>query len=151
MELKPLLTMRDTVKDPVDIGDGPHGQRMILDITGGSFTGEKLSGSILSSGGDWILVDDSGVAHLDVRITLKTEDDALIYMQYHGVLIMNEAVNEALAGGKPTEFGDTYFMTQPRFETGDERYQWLNNIVAIGEGRVLHNAAEYRIYELLND
>ena len=55
------------------------------------------------------MIDENSVGHLDVKITLPTEDNALIYMQYHGVLIINEAVNQALNDGNPTEFGDTYF------------------------------------------
>jgi hypothetical protein len=47
--------------------------------------------------------------------------------------------------------GTLYFMTQPRFETGDPRYGWLNRVVAVAEGRLLPNAVEYRVYELLND
>jgi len=56
----------------------------------------------------------------------------------------------ALGSGGETAFGDTYFMTQPRFETGDERYDWLNRVVAVAEGRVLPNAVEYRVYQDLN-
>ncbi|MBL4708390.1 MAG: DUF3237 domain-containing protein, partial [Flavobacteriales bacterium] len=118
--------------------------------TGGTFEGEKLRGTLLPSGGDWILVDDQGVGHLDVRITLQTDDGALLYVQYYGVLEMTEAVMTAMAGGKPTEFGDIYFMTQPRVETADERYQWLNNIVAVAEGRVVESAVEYQVYEVAN-
>ena len=56
----------------------------------------------------------------------------------------------AIAKGEETDYGDTYFMTQPRFETGDPRYQWLNRIVAVAEGRVLPNAVEYHVYQLVN-
>jgi len=148
MKLKPLMTMHADLKPPVDVGNSPLGQRLIFDVIGGNFEGGKLNGTLLSSGGDWILVDDDGIGHLDVRITLKTEDDALLYVQYHGVLEMTDAVTTALAGGKPTEFGDIYFMTQPRIETGDLRYKWLNNIVAVAEGRVVESAVEYQVYEL---
>jgi hypothetical protein len=63
---------------------------------------------------------------------------------------MNEKVLGALGKGEATDYGDTYFMTQPRFETGDPRYAWLNRVVAVAEGRVLPNAVEYRVYELVN-
>lgn len=151
IKLKPLMTLHGDLKAPVDIGKGLYGQRLIFDVTGGTFEGEKLRGTLMPGGGDWILVDDKGIGHLDVRITLKTEDDALLYVQYYGVLEMTEAVTTAMAGGKPTEFGDTYFMTQPRVETGDERHKWLNNIVAVAEGRVVESAVEYQVYELIND
>lgn len=151
MILKPLMSMHANLKAPVDIGKGPYGQRTIFDVTTGTFEGEKLNGTILPSGGDWILIDDQSVGHLDVRITLKTNDGALLYVQYHGILEMTDAVMTAMAGGKPTEFGDIYFMTQPRIETGDERYKWLNNIIAVAEGRVISSGVEYKIYEVAND
>jgi hypothetical protein len=66
------------------------------------------------------------VGHLDVRITLATEDGARIYVQYYGVIVMNEHVNRALTQGGATAYGDTYFMTQPRYETGDARYKRLS-------------------------
>jgi uncharacterized protein DUF3237 len=150
MKLVPLMTMHGDLKPPVDVGKGPYGQRMIFDVTGGTFEGEKLRGKVLASGGDWILVDDQGVGHLDVRITLETDGGALLYVQYYGILELKEEVMTAIGGGKPTEFGDVYFMTQPRVETGDERYKWLNNIIAVAEGRVVENAVEYQIYEVAN-
>ena len=96
------------------------------------------------------LVDDGGIGRLDVRGTLETHDGARIYILYFGVLEMNDGVQAALASGGSTDYGDTYFMTQPRFETGDPRYAWLNAVVAVAEGRVLHNAVEYRVFQVGN-
>ncbi len=151
MQLKPLMTYTATLKPPVEVGSVPQGTRTIFDVTGGHFEGERLNGKILASGADWLLVDGQGVGRLDVRATLETDDGARIYIQYFGVLVMNEKVGEALAAGGSTDFGDTYFMTAPRLETGDERYAWLNGIVAVAEGRVLPGAVEYRVFELVND
>lgn len=97
-----------------------------------------------------MLIDTEGVGHLDVRCILKTDDGALIYVQYCGVLLMNEKVNSALAQGGATEYGDSYFMAQPRYETGDARYKWLNRIIAIAEGRLAPSAVEYQVFELLH-
>jgi len=72
-------------------------------------------------------------------------------VQYHGVLLFNEKLAAALAEGRETQYGDTFFMTQPRFETGDPRYAWLNSTVAVSQGRVLPNAVEYRVYEVVNE
>jgi len=86
-----------------------------------------------------------------VRGTFETTDGARIYMQYYGVVVINDKVAEALAEGRETQYGDTYFMTQPRFETGDPRYAWLNSTVAVSQGRVLPNAVEYRVYEVVSE
>ena len=68
-----------------------------------------------------------------------------------GVLVVDEKLATALAEGRETQYGDTYFMTQPRFETGDPRYAWLNSTVAVSQGRVLPNAVEYRVYQVVNE
>ncbi|HJL61334.1 MAG TPA: DUF3237 domain-containing protein [Pseudomonadales bacterium] len=150
MKLEPLMTMYADLKDSVEVGEGPSGNRIIFDVTGGHFEGEKLKGKILASGADWIIMDSDGVGHLDVRITLQTDDGANIYVQYYGVLVFNEKISESQAGTRQAEFGDTYFVTQPRFETGDERYKWLNRTMAVAEGRPLKNAVEYQVYEVTN-
>jgi hypothetical protein len=150
MKLEYLMTYRADLKPPVEIGAGPFGTRSIFDVVGGTAEGPRLKGKFLASGGDWLLVDGAGIGHLDVRGTLETEDGAYIYVHYHGVLELNEKVLAAVTGGEETDYGDTYFMTQPRFETGDPRYQWMNRIVAVAEGRALPNAVEYRVYQLVN-
>ena len=100
-----------------------------------------MKGNVLPSGADWMVMGSDGAARLDVRATLQTHDGANVYLQYHGVLHLNDKVAAALASGTALEFGDTYFFTTPRFETGDERYAWLNKIVAVGQGRLLPNAS----------
>ena len=57
----------------------------------------------------------------------------------------------AASQGQGMELGDTYFMTQPRFETGSSDYAWLNRIVAIAEGRLVENGVEYTVFECLHD
>jgi hypothetical protein len=36
----------------------------------------------------------------------------------------------------------------PRFETGDERYRWLNRIQAVGKGAFDGTTLAYQVYEL---
>ena len=145
------MTFRAELRDAVDIGAGPAGARQIFDVTGGSFEGPRMKGRVLPSGADWLVMGSDGTGRLDVRATLQTDDGANIYVQYYGVVHLDEKVMTALASGEAMEFGDTYFFTAPRFETGDERYAWLNKIVAVGQGRMLPNAVEYRLFEVQND
>ncbi|MBW2233391.1 MAG: DUF3237 domain-containing protein, partial [Deltaproteobacteria bacterium] len=135
MKLEPLMTYHADLKAPVEVGKGPLGNRMIFDVVGGSAEGPRISGKLLASGADWLVIDESGIARLDVRATLETHDGAHIYMHYHGILEMNEKVTAAMARGESTDYGETYFMTSPRFETGDPRYTWINRLVAVAEGR----------------
>jgi hypothetical protein len=64
---------------------------------------------------------------------------------------MNERTGAAAAQQGTTNFGDTYWMIQPSFETGDSRYAWLNQVLAAGEGRFSPEGVEYRVYGLVND
>jgi hypothetical protein len=150
-KLEYLMTYRADLEAPVEVGAVPSGTRQIFDVKGGTFEGPRLKGRLLPSGGDWLLVGNDGVGRLDVRGTLETDDGARIYVQYHGVIVLNEKVLGALAEGRESDYGDSYFMTQPRFETGHPSYEWLNSVVAVAEGRALGNAVEYRVFQVVND
>jgi hypothetical protein len=128
------------------IGAGPYGRRQLLEITGGEFQGTKITGRVLPSGGDWMLMGADGVARLDVRMMLETEDGTPIYMQFSGMLEVNDRVTAAWNGSHESDYDDAYFFAQPRFETGDPRYAWLNRIVCLAEGKVGPNKVTYRVY-----
>lgn len=151
MKLRPLVNYYAKLTSGTDLGPVPFGVRRIFDIMEGTFEGERMRGKILPSGGDWLLVDAEGVGRLDVRATFLTDDGARIYVQYPGIIVMTPKVQAAVAEGGSTEYGESYFMTQPRFETSDPRYTWINRVVAVGEGRVAPNGVEYRVFEVLHD
>ncbi|MEL0323675.1 MAG: DUF3237 domain-containing protein, partial [Rhodospirillales bacterium] len=75
-----------------DVGGTPHGDRLVARITGGTFSGPKLKGHIHDGGGDWLLTGTDGVSKIDVRMTLETDDGALLYTTYHGFRHGPEAV-----------------------------------------------------------
>ena len=98
-------------------------------------------------GGEWALVCADGYLRADVRAQVQTHDDAFLYFQYVGLLEMNPAVQTALASGTATDFADQHFYTNPRAETGDERYAWVNTTFFIGEGRIIPGpGVEYRVW-----
>jgi Protein of unknown function (DUF3237) len=132
------------------VGSGPFGQRLITNVTSGQFTGARLTGTIVPSGADWLLVGQDGYGRLDTRLTFKTADGALIYVQYFGLVEMTPAIMAILGGGDtPTDFGAQYFFIDPRMETGDKRYLWVNQTMFTGQGRVLPGPrVEYRVYRL---
>ena len=146
MKLNELFTIRISLGDSSVIGNGPSGLRVIAEVAGGTFEGERLKGTVLTPGADWVVLDGP-YGEVDVRLNLLCEDGARIYMRYTGVLEQNEAATAALSGNGETNFGDHYFVTQPRFECGHEGYEWLNRLVAIGEGRLVNGEVEYRVYE----
>jgi hypothetical protein len=151
LKLEPLMHYHADLEPGTEVGAGPFGTRRIVDVKGGTFEGPRLRGRILRSGADWLLIGPDGVARLDVRATFETHDGAAIYLYYHGILVFDERVASALEKGEGTEYGEVDFITQPRFETGDPRYAWLNSVVAVSQGRVLQNAVEYQVYQGVND
>jgi len=140
----------DLQQPPRNTGAGPFGTRGLAVVTGGSFEGPRLKGKIWAGGGDWWLLGPDGVLRLDVRGTFETDDGALIYGQYYGVA-RPEAGSPVAQPGETSEYGDAYFMTTPRFETGDERYVWLNGLVCVAEGKRMEQGVAYRVYAVVND
>ena len=128
-------------------GQGPYGMRVILSVAGGWAKGERINGRLEGGGADWALLGDDGWARLDVRGQIVTDDDAVIYFNYTGVMEVNEAVQGALAGGETT-FDDQYFRTSPRLETGDERYAWVNQTWFVAKGRFVANGVRYEVYRV---
>ncbi len=112
MRLEHMMHLHADLKPPVDVGPGPFGTRQIFDVTGGRFEGPGLNGSVVASGADWILVGGDGVGRLDVRATLRTDDGALVYVKYPGVLVFNEAVMTAL-GPRAVRFSRRYRILHP--------------------------------------
>ena len=146
MNLVQEFTVSAMLKPPLPIGDGPIGTRMYYDVIGGEIRGDRLRGAVLG-GGEWALIGPDGFLRVDVRLQAETHDGAHLYIQYSGLLGLNETVQGALARGAGTDFGEQYFFTNPRIETGDERYAWLNTTFFIGEGRLLPGlGVEYRVW-----
>jgi hypothetical protein len=125
---------------------GSVGKRRIIPITGGKFKGPRLNGTILNNGADWQLVSADGLAHLDTRYALKTDDGALIYIQTHGFRYGPADVMAEIAKGNPVDPNKYYFRVYIQFETGSARYEWLNRAMAIGAGMRLRNAVIYDAY-----
>jgi hypothetical protein len=150
MELVPEFTFTARLAPSVPVGDGPFGARRIREVLGGEVHGERITGRVGTGGGDWILVGPDGWGRLDVRLTIHTDDGAHLFVQYFGVIEYNDAAHAANAGERSSDYGDHYFRTAPRLETGDPRYAWVNQTVFVGEGR-LHPGpvVEYRVHRVL--
>lgn len=146
MRLEALLTFTVEIGESTPIGAGPFGTRAIAEVKGGHFEGPRLRGHIKGPGADWVVFDAEGWGHIDVRMTFVTDDGANVYVSYTGLLEMNDAMRAGLDEGRETAFGDNAFTTHVRFESGDERYAWLNRVIAVGEGRAIPGGVEYRLY-----
>lgn len=140
------FTYSAMLKPPLPVGPGPIGTRMYFEVSGGEITGERLRG-VLHGGGEWALIGPDGFVRIDVRLQGTTHDGANLYIQYSGLLEFNEAVQNALANAEGTDFDDQYFYTNPRIETGDDRYAWLNTTFFVGRGHLIPGSGvEYRVW-----
>ena len=120
MKLIQECTFKAMLRAPLPVGAGPIGTRMYYDVSGGEVSGERLRGKILG-GGEWALIGPDGFLRVDVRLQVETHDGAFLYVQYVGLLELNDAVQRATTTGSGTDYGDQYFFTNPRMETGDPR------------------------------
>lgn len=118
---------------------------------GGRVEGPRISGRVLPSGADWVLVRSDGCNAVDVRIAIETDDGANIYVTYQGRLHWPRALADKIldpATVSSVDPSDYYFRITPYFETGSEKYAWLNKIVSVGIGRITATGVAYSVYEI---
>jgi hypothetical protein len=149
LRLSHELTMRIGVVPPLFMGAGPLGMRVVGGITTGTVRGERVNGTMAGPGADWMLVGPDGYGRADVRAQIQTDDGALIYVRYEGLLEFNAVVSSALIDPTAeTSWDDQYFRTTPHFETGDSRYAWLNRTTFVARGRVVAEGIEYEVFRV---
>jgi hypothetical protein len=133
---------------PQVIGPTPQGMRQIFCVTGGFFEGPRMKGEVLPGGGDWLLVRPDGVFQLDIRATVRTDDGALIYLSYYGLIDATPGVLARIQQGQDVPVSDYYFYVAPMFQTAAPKYEWLNRRLAIGKGKIVPRGVEYRVFAL---
>ena len=139
------------LEPPQVLSGTPNGMRQILLVKGGTVKGPKVSGVSMPGGGDWLRVRPDGIFELDVRACWKMDDDQLVYVTQPGVVDVSQAVFGRILQGEDVDLGEYYFRTIPRFETGSEKYGWLNNIISVGVGKAGPGLrwVEYAFYRIL--
>jgi hypothetical protein len=137
----------DLAQPALVAGNGPFGMRMILSVAGGWARGDRINGEVQGAGADWALLGPDGWTRIDVRSQVVTDDGAILYLTYTGVLEVNDAVQAALVGGE-TSFDDQYFRAALRIETGDERYAWANQTQFVTRGRLVPDAVEHDVHRV---
>src|SRR6266567_3574655 len=121
----PLFDIIVDLNPKLNIGDGPLGRRILFGAAGGRFEGPRLRGEVLAGGGDWALFRPDGAMALDVRLTLRTHDNALVHMTYGGRWITPAEWRADMADPVKRYQVDPahyYFRTNPLFETGATQY-----------------------------
>lgn len=113
-----VMQLKVTLGAPYSVGETPHGRRTVIPITGGTFEGPLLKGTILNGGADWQLAKGNRT-ELEAIYSIKTDDGVYIHIRNQGII-----ANGTDENGKPT----SYFRCAPHFEAPeDSKYAWLNN------------------------
>ena len=130
--LSRVYRLEATLAQPLDLGQTAQGHRRIVPLTGGTFTGPELKGTLLpGASADWQLVLPDGTALGDIRYTLQTDGGALLYVQSHGVRHGSADVLERLARGEHVDASEYTFRTSTQIETAEPELDWLNKGVFI--------------------
>ncbi len=143
-----LYTSTIKIDPPLELGKSPYGERRIINIKGGAFSGPRLSGRVLPGGADWQIIRYDGITEVEARYTLETHEGALIYVSNWGLRHGPREVMERLASGEEVDAAEYYFRTTPVFETGAPDYLWLNGLVSIAAGQRLANEVVITVYEV---
>ena len=124
-----------TLNAPLDAPQAIDQSLLVFNVQpGGWVEGPKIKGKIVAPAADWGRTMPSGVFRLDVRLTIRTDDNQLIFMTYGGALqFSNKEQGDSLGKGETLKADDFYFITAPTFETNAEKYAWLNAIQAVGK------------------
>ena len=141
------LTLAVDYAGVVPIGANRSGHRGIAPVTGGSFTGERLSGTV-RPGSDWFVTAADGTLIIDVRLTLDTADGATVYCRYEGRMIGRGDAMVRFHKGERLVADDYALTTVARFECGDERYCWLEDTIAVGVGEQGSGGPVYTLFEV---
>lgn len=102
------------------VGQTAHGTRVVIPITGGTFEGPNMKGTVLEGGADYQLVDQAkGRNEIEAIYSIKTDDGVFIHIRNCGLIVTGKN-----ADGSP----NFYFRCAPKFEApSDSKYNWLNN------------------------
>ena len=135
-ELVSMGTITVQLGERIEVGSGPKGTRLVVDVESVEVESDRVRASLAATdAADWLtLSEDGSIGCVDVRFTLKTDDGAYIYVEYAG----------------RADMANGLIATAPTFQTGDERYAWLNKIQAVGAGALEGNGRLiYSLYEVV--
>ena len=119
---KPVFQLLVTCSLPTPMGQRDGGTAVMIPITGGTVSGEKLAGEVVPGGADWALIKDDGTICIRAHYAIKTRDGTLIE-------VFNEGINQ-IDRGSPTASAN--MLTTPRFIAPDGEHAWLNSGVFVG-------------------
>ncbi|GAY17293.1 DUF3237 domain-containing protein [Mycobacterium sp. shizuoka-1] len=143
-----LLDMR-VAFDPAQVFATPTGTRMTFVIREGRCEGARIAGDLLAGGGDWVVIGTDGVARLDVRATLRTDDGAYVHVTVTGRVQMSPEATARYTTGELIRHDEIYARSSPLFDTDDERYRWINAVHTVAINQMSMSEVHYRVFEVV--
>ena len=135
--LESVGTIRVKLGEITHVGGGPKGTRVIVDVLSAEVQSDKIKATLATNdAADWLTLSADGtIGCLDVRLTLKTDDGEFIYVEYQGRGDMAKGLIAAA----------------PTFQTGSEKYAWLNGVQAITAVNVNLETGDlvYHLYQVV--
>lgn len=142
-----VYRLEATVGDSQDVGQISAGHRRIVPLTGGTFNGRELRGTLLpGASADWQTVLPDGTALGDVRYTLKTERGDLLYVQSQSVRHGSKEVLERLGREEEVDASEYTFRGAVKIETASAALDWLNRGIFVSVGGRQSGGVIYEVY-----
>jgi len=150
MELAEEFFYRVKTTGPLKTTKGsPHGERNCWIVSDAEIDGPRIKARIAAPGSDWMRVSDDGFWRPDVRVPFQTSDGDTVLMHYTGLVQQTTAFKQAAAANQSTDWKDQYMRLTLRFDTGAERYAWLNTSLFVAKGHLLGTGSiEYAVYRI---
>ncbi|KUI35598.1 hypothetical protein AU195_14995 [Mycobacterium sp. IS-1496] len=124
----------------------PVGMRATYVIAEGRCEGPRIRADVLPGGGDWVVLGADGVARLDVRATLRTDDGAHIHLTNTGRVSMSAVAAQRFSSGALLRYDEIYARSSPLFDTDDHRYRWLTGLHTVAINEVSRSAVHYKVF-----
>jgi hypothetical protein len=145
--LTKILRLEATLGEALDVGNVAQGRRRIVPLTGGTFAGPELNGTLLpGASADWQIVLPDGSALGDIRFTLQTDHGDLLYVRSRGVRHGSAEVLARLSGGEEVDASEYVFRTSTQIETAASDFDWLNKGVFVSVGGRQLGGVIYEVY-----
>ncbi|MGH8186465.1 MAG: DUF3237 domain-containing protein [Steroidobacteraceae bacterium] len=151
IELEPAMIYRLDVTGPASSDDGSasNPRRVFWQMTRATLQGPNINATTLMPGIDWFTPYPGGYGRPHVRLAFRTDDGALVLLEYRGIVHATAAFTRAVERDTATQWDDQYMRMAMTFDTSAERYAWLMESLFIARGRLAGaKAIEYDVYRV---
>ena len=133
---------------PHEMGAALAGTRRIIPIVGGTARGARINGRILNVGADWQTVQGGGVAQLDARYAIETDDGAVIEVVSQGIRHASAEVAARIVAGEAVPPSEYYMRTAIRLDSGHPDYAWVARSIYVADGGKVGNTVRLAVYRV---